>query len=469
MSAKRLHLISTSKLKRLCCDKHRKDFRTDRLGEEDDDQTTNAPGFGHINGWPETSAATPPTCSKTCKTCAAQYRPLAWQKWDWLAYDWAWDDAKAAAVVKEHVDCTKAALDCLAERLKTCGNAIAKRWQKKSVSKRASILRSAMPEMYGHARLPADLLHKLLRQDAMTEVDFEDYHDNWAVPYLDVASLSEDPMKLLALLHYRTRYTPADWVDWDCRQLQTPFAEGAMVTAYNPHCVTMRGGHFGELVQWEEASAHRGDMVGFPRAEVTLEAQRLLADVLKEVVDLLLENGEPVVGNDKWLALVSSGFVNQTSLGKQGLSMHHTAPFGPPPRVDIAQMLGMFEARMYAAEDALWRMQTEPEHVRHLLQRVKSSIWCQKLTDGVRQEQLVRVAIGHFIRLDRLKAVVYHATHAFFVSERYRTAISNGSVLPKAYDEALQLLLAELRTLYTGQASDLLGLAARASDFPTAL
>ncbi|KAK4543688.1 hypothetical protein LTR36_005333 [Oleoguttula mirabilis] len=458
MSAKRLHPISGSKAKRLCCDKHRDDFRKDRLG--DDDQASKTPGFGHIDGKLEISAATPSTCPRTCKTCAAQYRPLAWQNWDWLAYDCASDDAKAADIVKDHVDRTTHALDCLREKLESCGNVIAKRWQKKSVSKRAAILCAAMPDMYKYERLPADMLYKLLRRDGMKERDFKDYHNNWLLPYLDVASMSEDPMKLLSLLYYRTKYRPADWVQWDCQQLQTAFAEGTLVIAYNPHCVVMHGEHFGELVQWDEASAHRGDIVGFPRAEVTLEAQRILAEVLEEVVGALLENGEPAQGNDKWLALVASRFKHRTSSWEHDPSMHHTAPFGPPPRFDIAQSLERLEARMYAAEDALWRMQTGPEEVRNLLQRVKSSVWYQQQTEDVRQEQLARMTIGHFVRSEQLKTVVYHARHAFFVHERYHTVIAEGIYLPKAYDEALQLLMAELKTLFRGQVSDLRGLAA---------
>lgn len=462
MSQERIHPVSAAKLRRMC-GKHQEAFRKARSRDKDENKVL--PAFGHIDGLPEASAAAPPTCGKGCKTCLAQYRPLAWQKWEWLEYDCAWDDARAAEATRDAVKDTQKHLANVRDRLQRFGNAIAKRWQKKSVSKRAALLRTVMPGMHRHRWLPADLLYKLLRCESVREANFKDHHDNWLLPYLDVVSLSEDPMKLLALLHYRTKYGQAEWALWDCRQFQTPFAEGALVIAYNPHCVVMHGDRFGELVQWSEASAHSWDIVGFPLAEVTLEAQLTLSEILTTVVNTLLEDGEAPEGDDRWLALVSSGFRRHTAPRMEDMSADCKQPFAAPPCFDAEQVLEVLQARLYAAEDHLWRAQTEPEHVRQLLQKVRSSAWFQKQTDVVKEQQLVRMVTGHYTRLQRWKVVVYHARRAVFASIRHSPAVRPGRYLPEKYSHALQLLRAELETLFETLVSDLRGLATLSPTF----
>lgn len=60
----------------------------------------------------------------------------------------------------------------------------------------------------------------------------------------------------------------------------------------------MHGSDYGKVVPWDKDAAHPWDIVGFPRAQLILEAQRHLMQVLRGVVERLTEdlpNDEPML------------------------------------------------------------------------------------------------------------------------------------------------------------------------------
>lgn len=66
----------------------------------------------------------------------------------------------------------------------------------------------------------------------------------------------------------------------------------------------MHGEQYGRLVDFDVNAAHGWQQAGFPRAVITLLAQRMIAQMLRQVVDLLLADAEST-GNTMWTAMVS--------------------------------------------------------------------------------------------------------------------------------------------------------------------
>ncbi|OTB01767.1 hypothetical protein M426DRAFT_36164, partial [Hypoxylon sp. CI-4A] len=70
--------------------------------------------------------------------------------------------------------------------------------------------------------------------------------------------------------------------------LNVGWKAGWFDTYFSEKCVVMYGSQYGDLVDWEEGSAHRFDVLGFPRAQLVLEAQLIILTTLREVVDNIL-------------------------------------------------------------------------------------------------------------------------------------------------------------------------------------
>ncbi|KAK3671188.1 hypothetical protein LTR78_008989 [Recurvomyces mirabilis] len=387
--------------------------------------------FEHKDG-PIESAATLPTCPKTCKSCLEHYRPLQWQEtWAWLEYNFTYEDEKTEEIVREHVDKARASLANVRDKLERFGNAIAKRWMKKNMSKRASLLRTASPSLHNKRWAAADLVY---RSQKLNQEDWQRYHEAWLLPYLDVDTLAKDPANLLALLHFRTHHTLQNWFRFDYEQIRIPFLEGTIGLAYNPHCVVVHGNRYGDLVQWERKAAHRGDMVGLPRAEVTLEAQEALAAFLEAVVNLPLEQDAPE-GGEKWTALVETDF-NRPQSDCLLASFASTA-FGPPPVWDTRSMAASVKARVAIVKVAIECTQTEPEHVRALVRRTKNAVSFSKQSEFVQQQQIVRIVMRDYNILAYMNAVFDDLTRLARVGKENVVA---GRARTAKHEVALQLL-----------------------------
>lgn len=47
----------------------------------------------------------------------------------------------------------------------------------------------------------------------------------------------------------------------------------------------MQGSKYGQLKKWEKDAAHRFDIIGFPRAQLILEAQEKILKLLRNIVE----------------------------------------------------------------------------------------------------------------------------------------------------------------------------------------
>ncbi|KAK5168427.1 uncharacterized protein LTR77_006997 [Saxophila tyrrhenica] len=188
-------------------------------------------------------------------------------------------------------------------------------------------------------------------------------HEAFLLPYIDQQSLSEDPRRLLALMYHRSQNEASDWVLSDLQHFQISFKQGRLLTAYNPHSVIMFGERLGELVQWEIRANHHQDQLGYPCALLVLEAQFRLSDILRKMVDFLLQRHiqnapKPPEGNDRWEALAKPGF--QSGESYIGRSRYYEQPFSAPPKFDAEHIARSCRTMRQEADDELLSVQTDP-------------------------------------------------------------------------------------------------------------
>ena len=388
------------------------------------------------------SAATPPTCSKLCKECSTQYRTVPMQHYPWMRYRAVHSDDEARALIRKHVQSIHRNLASVTTKLQTHGNAFLKRWAKKPIAKRVACLKEAFPAIPTRRHHHPEQLRRVLINTTFDTRIASDFHEGFLNQFLDSDSLSQDPWRLLALVHFRTKFGPSEWIRWDMRQLAIPFAEGGLRMGYNPHCVVMKSEGFGELVQWTEDAAHCREAVGFPLAEVALQAQARLARFLASMVEKVLEGSDAGPGNEKWMAKVL-----EFEASAEAERSPFPLPFSAPPRYIPERMLEVVGARIAHAERNLWRAQTDPDHLRQILLTVKASTWYSQQDQSTRNGYLIKISISYAVRVEIWRHIHYYAS----------VAAATPRDEPE-FEKALLLLQTELVYLYRSQTRGLEGL-----------
>lgn len=171
------------------------------------------------------SKAALPTCPETCETCAQHYLP---ESKDWnpevsramIPHS----DTEAAQITADYVKCINADRDAIRARLKMDADLLLKRWQRKSVEKRATVVRTAMPDILARRFQTARLFYEQRRvvkgywstldkkkrsrgfdrymAEGMQALKIHNdaHRKQHLLPFIDIESLSQDHMSLLALL-----------------------------------------------------------------------------------------------------------------------------------------------------------------------------------------------------------------------------------------------------------------------------
>jgi hypothetical protein len=185
------------------------------------------------------------------------------------------------------------------------------------------------------------------------------------LPWLNVEVLKRNPSVLFALLHYRSAHPPQDWAAFDCRQITLSWACGWFDVDYSAKCVVMYGPRYGSLVDWEEGTVHRADILGFPRARLVLEAQAYLMEFLWNVVDKVLDgvDDSQLARTEKWRELTTTAGFKRT--GEVEFWSQYTNPaFSAPPLLDTGYLLSLAKTRLDATGDHLWHLQCDPAYMR---------------------------------------------------------------------------------------------------------
>lgn len=291
------------------------------------------------------SVYTPPCecidCQHGFYASAEQYRPA-------FSYRGRISDSDAKRVAAAHIRDAQQERQYLLQRLASHADIIMNRWKKKSRDKRQALLAETIPELYEHRWLiprychtPESKLGGLVDRAWVRRCQL-------LLPWLSLEVLKMNPMILFALLHNRTAYPLHDWATFDGRQLILSWAMGYFDLKYSAKCVVMYGPRYGELVDWQAGSAHRADIIGFPKACLILEGQAYLMGALRKIVDKILEGvdlSKPATP-EKWKLMTQLGFrhTNEVELW----SPYTNQAFSAPPVFSIDNLISIAQTRLDA-------------------------------------------------------------------------------------------------------------------------
>ena len=383
-----------------------------------------APSSLGVENFPHKSAASPPTCSALCQICSTHYLPLSWQSF--TPYATKMPDSKAQDLIQDSIQAVETNLSYLRQTIQSHGDVLLRRWRKRSQTKRAAILRKAMPDM------PRDQWFEARAMSAST-VTSEPARSRtaWLLPYLSINALCEQWPRLLALMHARTTIDRSEWVLFDNSCLKNAFDFGFIGIRYNPHCVSVRIEGFGKLVQWDESEAHRLDIIGFPRAQLALEAQATLSTFLCSMCDLLLGDdvNAPPSGCDVWHATLVTG----STLNKRdelAKFTYNDEAFTKPCSFDPEHLQSLLDANLSDARDQLWQLQTDPIHFREYLAQALEDAYTHKFDGNERLSHMVEHAISAVTRLDHAERMASETRLILTRMQKYRSVAGLPGSLP---------------------------------------
>ncbi|KAI1408769.1 hypothetical protein F5Y13DRAFT_204516 [Hypoxylon sp. FL1857] len=327
----------------------------------------------------------------------------------------------------------------LSDRLKTRADLLMSRWRKFSQDKRQALLTEVAPDLeispWINIRYSYTLESKLIHNRSLRR------RRQLLAPWLNVHVLKTHPAVLYALLHYRTAYPPQDWAAFDCRQLTFSWAAGWFDVDYYKKCVVMYGPQYGELVDWEEATAHRADILGFPRARLVLEAQAFILTTLRSIVDKILDGVDDSLParTEKWLELTANAAFKRTG-EVEFWSPYTNQAFSAPPLLDIDYLISLAKTRLEATGDHLWHLQCDPAYMRrHIKTQSRKSIF--KVADE--NETASHFAFEIYVEI--LGHYWWHwieteCRNVADLHRRFRDSIYPGHPLPPRYDRAVGAL-----------------------------
>ncbi|KAL5398629.1 hypothetical protein PMIN02_001325 [Paraphaeosphaeria minitans] len=364
-----------------------------------------------------------PPCE--CAECQLSHYSREAQKIDVFCYIGSFDNYQARLALGDFVRRTAEHRSFIKATIEAQGDTILRRWRNRSHAKRAALLLQVDPS------LPKENYARVRLEYAPTSVSqHREKHRNVnLVPYLDVETLSMDPAMLIALLHNRAQFSPADWAPFDHQALTVAWGGGMFGVHFNKNCISMFGDSYGELIPWENEAAHRADIVGFPRGRLILEAQAYLMGFLRKLVESIcspeLEQEES--GAKNWTQYVEGGFKQS---GATYWSNFTFGPFLAPPEFDIDQLSAKVKVRLDATADHLELLQTEPSYMRRYA-KVNGDAGYQIISNEIMGDLVM-----HWFWL----GVSEEFEHAKSMYRRYSNLICRGQALPKEFDDALGAL-----------------------------
>ena len=315
------------------------------------------------------------------------------------------------------------------------GDRIIVRWKKRSREKRQDWILRADPSLCRE--------RWFLPRYTYTDHDWRDgrkHRKSFLLPYLSVYHLMSDPAIFLSLLHNRTFYPPSAWAAFDCKELTLGWATGYF--EFCNECVIMYGPRYGEVTSWEAGSAHRSDILGFPRASLVLEAQANILRFLRNTVNEILQDADLglVGGSLKWKEMVNTGFKKSKCSAYWSQFMYQ--PFSAPPRFDIHGLLATVKARMDGATDHLWLLQSDLSYMKRHLGLIRQNEIAKASNDP---HPFLAVELNHNVRVAWFwQAVFDELSHIEKQYTQFESTIVPERPLPVSVDKmlgALELLL----------------------------
>ncbi|TVY82189.1 hypothetical protein LSUE1_G002221 [Lachnellula suecica] len=298
----------------------------------------------------------PGVCDSECVDCGSQYRSIQSQGARQLVYGDVYSEAEAREICALYAKDIREDLEFLRSKISSHGNTIINRWKKKSRDKRSTDLQKAYPQIFPQQWTAPRIQYE---HGNATWRERPEFHQALLLPFLNLEVLTDDPFKLLSLLHYRTKFEPQDWVSFDLRQTTSSWESGGVRVDFADCCVVLHGANYGKVVSWNTEQAHRWDIAGFPRGKLILEAQQILLQFLRKTVEQLLNGIDREGSADKWAELEASHF--RRSVGSESWSAFSNEAFSAPI-FDVSRLVESSQVRLAEAEDHLWLLQTDPEY-----------------------------------------------------------------------------------------------------------
>ncbi|KAG7004398.1 hypothetical protein G7Y79_00025g056840 [Physcia stellaris] len=374
-----------------------------------------------------------------CDYCLQQYRSYDDQDVIFFAYcGETLEDADVARAAGSHARSISQHRDLLYRLIFFHGDAVARRWRKRTPQKRREFLKQVQPDLYPRKDPQLDLATLMIGK-RLSEV--RSYRKAYLLPYLNLEELSEDSSKLIRLLHHRIISHPKDWVSFDNAQIQPGWNQGCFAEQAAKGCVMMTDCEYGFWKPFSRHDVHGGSAYAAPRALLILEGQEFLLGFLVKVTNALLADlfsMESPTDHIRTATMAFRGFdesehcrnwcqlvnVEQTRDVAQpwvSLGARLNSPFTNPSKFDMDIIIEIAESQTSEIQDDLWLLQTEPDFF-HDRAKYHEASWSDK-------------EIGH-TRLRSISTTEIHNNIAYFLTI---------GVLEKARD--WQWLLEECRAV----------------------
>ncbi|TEY43689.1 hypothetical protein BOTCAL_0363g00100 [Botryotinia calthae] len=358
------------------------------------------------------------SCTASCTECNAQYRTLDMQAVDRLAYAKALSIHEAKTIANSYANAIKDDLEYLRCMVAVHGNTIINRWRKKSRDKRDKTLQTAFPLIFP---TKWNIVHVHYDCADVTWQPTREYRDALLVPWLNLETLRDDPYKLLALLHARTKYSPEQWVAFDSHSMNAMWETGGLRTEYADCCVVLYGSNYGDVTPWDTAKVHRMDIIGFPRGRLILEAQSIILKTLRGTVGDLLLGVDTESSSSKWHILVDNNF--RGAAGSTAWSNFSDQAF-TAPIFDLDRLLNISRAAFHEAEDHLWLLQTDPVYLQYRARLAREGWFSKDNGDRFLQKSAWVLCYKAFTTVQRWSWVVDEFEHAQAQRHKFRDNIN---------------------------------------------
>ncbi|KAN0092460.1 hypothetical protein V8E51_018307 [Hyaloscypha variabilis] len=379
-----------------------------------------------------------PPC--TCLECESQFTPMFKQQneHNHHAYAGSLSFRDAERSVQEYSRSAGIDRSFLRDKFREQSKAIIDTWSNFSVLERKKVLLGADNTMYefqwGEAR------HTVAFQWGDIGTAMRDFRIFNLLSYVNLEALSQDPARFLNLLMNRINYSPQDWAPYDSHLLRLPWNTGAFERYFNQNCVVMQGPNYGSsLVPWSQL-AHTWEIIGFPRAQLILEAQKELMKILRGVVEIILRS-----------AINNTPSAELGLFGLSAMKFNHTStcnftsgylnqPFSEPPLFDITKLLSIAQTRRDTAGDHVWLLQTDSQYARHWISMIGNIEYCEIEKSKNKYAFIAREFYHDVHTFWSWKWLVEEVENVERVYKDFNKNVPRGEALPKDLGHALGAL-----------------------------
>lgn len=249
-------------------------------------------------------------------------------------------------------------------------------------------------------------------------------------------NLVDDKSKLPSLLYHRVKFEPEDWALFDNSQIASGYDKGSLELEFNPSCVVMVGGNYGKLVQWNKEAAHEWRTIGFPKARLILEAQKVLMRFLRNTMDHLLQGAADGGGAARLEQQYGGG--TKVNGQQEFWSPYSKQPFAAPPQFDPDGLLEMCQTRLAAVEDEIRLLQVDAKYAQHILDGLLKLDMYKEFNEEERWMFLAGELVSTPMkRVQMLRYLVEEFDNIRELYHKHRKHVSPDQFLPQAYTLAI--------------------------------